>query len=297
MKTIIKLGALMLAALMLAGALCGCGKDSGVVRMATKPMTEQYIIGYMMKELIEQETGLTVELTEGVGGGTSNIQPAMLKGEFDLYPEYTGTGWNTVLKESDFYTEALFDALQAGYGEMGMVWTGMLGFNNTYGVAVTDEAAQKYDLHTITELAAVADQLRFGANYDFYEREDGFPLLEEKYGLSFKETADMDISLKYEAIKQRQIDCMPVFTTDGQLTVAGITVLEDDLGIYPSYMCGFVVQQKTLEKHPELQAVLDSVAGIFTDESMAALNYAVEAEGQAPETVAHDFLVQKGLLR
>lgn len=68
-------------------------------------MTEQYIMGNMLKDLIEQDTNLKVDITQGVGGGTSNIEPAMESGDFDLYPEYTGTGWAMVLKKGGTYSE------------------------------------------------------------------------------------------------------------------------------------------------------------------------------------------------
>lgn len=74
-------------------------KKDKTINIATKPMTEGYILGQMLTELIEQDTDLKVNMTTGVGGGTSNIHPAMLKGEFDLYPEYTGTSWEAVLKK------------------------------------------------------------------------------------------------------------------------------------------------------------------------------------------------------
>ena len=69
----------------------------------------------MLDILIEQDTDLEVELTQGVGGGTSNIQPAMESGEFDVYPEYTGTAWNMVLKEEGLYTEDLFEEMEQEY--------------------------------------------------------------------------------------------------------------------------------------------------------------------------------------
>ena len=152
------------------------GKDT--IRIATKPMTEQYVIGEMLDILIEQDTDLEVELTQGVGGGTSNIQPAMESGEFDIYPEYTGTAWNMVMKEEELYTEDLFDTMQQYYNdELGMEWTGMYGFNNTYGLVVRREIAEQYNLKTYSDLSAVSDQLVFGAEYDFFEREDGYDAL------------------------------------------------------------------------------------------------------------------------
>lgn len=277
--------------------LAGCGKSGEVIRMATKPMTEQYILGSMMKILIEQDTDLKVDITEGVGGGTSNIQPAMEKGEFDFYPEYTGTGWNAVLKEESLYDESMSGQLSAGYDGMDMVWTGMLGFNNTYGLAVTNDVAKKFGLETYSDLAAVSDQLVFGAEYDFFEREDGYDALCDTYGLHFKDTVDLDIGLKYDAVSQKKIDVMNIFTTDGQLSAADVKVLTDDKGLYPSYMCGFVVRKEILEQYPQLQEVFDRVEGIITDAQMAELNYQVEAEGKEPEDTAKEFLKEKGLLK
>lgn len=297
MKTAKKISGLLLAVALITTLWTGCGKTDTVIRMATKPMTEQYIIGSMMKTLVEQETDLTVEITEGVGGGTFNIQPAMEKGDFDFYPEYTGSGWNAVLKEESLYDESMFAELQAGYDEMDMTWTGMIGFNNTYGLVVTKEVAQKYNLKTYSDLAAVSEELIFGAEYDFFEREDGYDALCETYGLSFKDTMDLDIGLKYDAIRQKKIDVMNMFTTDGQLSASDVVVLEDDKGLYPSYVCGFVIRNEVLEKHPELQAVFDLMENGITDTEMAKMNYQVESEGKSPEEVAMDFLQEKGLLK
>ena len=290
------------AALLLAGVLstlfAGCGGKSGTntLHMATKPMTEQYIIGYMMKDLIEQETDLTVDVTVGVGGGVANIQPAMEKGAFDFYPEYTGTGWNAVLKEESLYDESMFDQLLSGYERMGMTWTGMLGFNNTFGIAVTRAAAEAYGLQTFSDLAAVSQALTFGAEYDFFEREDGYDALQKTYGMEFADTMDLDIGLKYDAIRQGKIDVMNIFTTDGQLAASDLVVLEDDKGLYPSYLCGFVVREDVLEQHPELRDVFALVTGILTDAEMAEMNYQVETEGVEPEEAAAAFLRTKGLL-
>lgn len=301
MKIKFMLPALVVACMLVTGTAFAGGKkeapQGGTVHMATKSMTEQFILASMMKTLIEQDTDLTVKLTEGVGGGTMNIQPAMVKGEFDFYPEYTGTGWNNVLKMQGLYSEALFDQLVAGYKELGMSWVGMLGFNNTYGIAVRTEIAQQYNLKTLSDLAAVAPQLVFGANYDFFERLDGFDALCQAYGLKFKDTVDMEMGLKYDAIRQKEIDVVNAFTTDGQLFSSNVTVLADDKGFYPSYMCGFVVRDEVLAAHPELLDVFKKVENILTNEKMATMNYQVEVEGQDPEAVATNFLKEAGLVK
>ena len=287
---------MLLTTITAAGMLAGCGQSSETIHMATKPMTEQYIMGSMMKTLIEQDTDLTVEVTEGVGGGTANIQPAMEEGEFDFYPEYTGSGWNEVLKEESIYNESMFDQLQEGYDALDMTWTGMLGFNNTYGLVVASDIAQQYDLKTYSDLAAVSDQLVFGAEYDFFEREDGYDALCDTYGLTFKDTMDLDIGLKYDALAQKEIDVMNIFTTDGQLSAADVEVLEDDRQFYPSYLCGNVVRSEVLEAHPELNGVFEKVTGLISDSDMAQMNYEVETENREPEDVAEEFLASHGLM-
>lgn len=290
--------AVLVCGIVLAVTTLWQNRKQDVIRIATKPMTEQYILGDMLQKLIEQDTGMKVELTQGIGGGTSNIEPAMEKGEYDLYPEYTGTGWNVVLKKDGIYTEKLFDEMKKEYEEkLHMQWTGMYGFNNTYGIAVRKELADKYQLKTYSDLAAISDQLIFGAEYDFFERQDGYQALCDAFGYHFKKTMDMDIGLKYQAINQGKIDAMIIFTTDGQLTSPNIVVLQDDTQFFPSYLCGTVIRDDTLKAHPELQGVFDQLAGTISDSDMAQMNYEVESEGKDPADVADAFLKSHGLVK
>ncbi len=279
------------------GALSKGDGSAGTIHVATKPMTEQYVLGEMLKTLVEHDTDLAVELTQGVGGGVANIQPALMKGDFDLYPEYTGTGWNEVLKHDDTYNESRFDELRSQYeDDLGLTWLGMYGFNNTYGLAVSSDVAERFDLSTYSDLAQVADQLKLGAEPDFFDRQDGYPGLSQAYDMSFGTTMDMDIGLKYQALFGGQVDAIVVFTTDGQLAEDGIVVLKDDRGFYPSYLCGNVVRLDTLEAHPELRTELEKLEGLISDDDMARMNHAVESEGREPKDVADEFLAERGLL-
>ena len=272
-------------------------KKDKTINIATKPMTEGYILGQMLTELIEQDTDLKVNMTTGVGGGTSNIHPAMLKGEFDLYPEYTGTSWEAVLKKEGSYDESKFDELQKEYKEKyNLEYVNLYGFNNTYGLAVNRDIAEKYNLKTYSDLAEVSNNLIFGAEYDFFEREDGYKELQKVYNVDFKKKIDMDIGLKYQAMKDKKIDVMVIFTTDGQLAISDVVVLEDDKKMYPSYRAGTVVRSEILSKYPELKAVLEKLNNILDDKTMADLNYQVESEGKKPEDVAREYLQEKGLL-
>ena len=261
------------------------GENAGPVRIATKPMTEQYILGEMLGLLIEDGTGYSVEITKGIGGGTSNIQPAMEKGEFDLYPEYTSSGWVLVLGNSaeGMSDEEMFEALKVQYEEkFGMTWLGLYGFNNTYTVVVRGEVAEEYGLEKTSDLAAVAGELTFGGNPDYLEREDGFPALCDTYGLEFGKVADIDIGLKYQALASGDIDVTNAYTTDAQLgnEAMNVKALEDDKHLQVNYFCSTVVRQDALEKFPGLEDVLMEMDGILSDGEMAKLNYQVEVEGK-----------------
>ena len=272
-------------------------KKNKTINIATKPMTEGYILGQMLTELIEQDTDLKVNITNGVGGGTSNIHPAIVKGEFDLYPEYTGTSWEAVLKKEASYDESKFDELQKEYKEKyNLEYVNLYGFNNTYGLAVNKDIAEKYNLKTYSDLAKVSNNLIFGAEYDFFEREDGYKELQKVYNMNFKKQIDMDIGLKYQAMKDKKIDVMVIFTTDGQLAVSDVIVLEDDKKMYPSYRAGTVVRSEILSEYPELKPVLEKLNNILDDKTMADLNYQVESKGKKPEDVAREYLQEKGLL-
>lgn len=291
-------------ALAAAGAgLVGCGGSgdgSGPVRIASKPMTEQLVLSEMLALLVEQ-AGYETEVTKGVGGGTSNIQPAMEKGDFDLYPEYTASGWVMVLghEADEIDDETVLDQLAEEYHEKyGMTWISMYGFNNTYTVAVRGDVARERGLALTSDLSPVAGELVFGGNPDYIERADGFPALCDAYELSFKDVKDIDIGLKYEALASGDIDVTNAFTTDAQLANPDVdaVTLEDDKHLQVNYFCSTVVREDALERFPELRGALEKMNGILTDGEMAELNYRVEVGGEDERDVARDFLTSKGVL-
>lgn len=299
MRTWKKAAAAALLGAMAVTALAACGKkEQGTIKIASKPMTEQYVLTEILGQLIEHDLGVKTEITKGVGGGTTNIQPALLKGDFDLYPEYTGTGWLTVLKqEQENDPNVLYENLQKGYGELGLHWSGLYGFQNSYVLAVRREAAEEYQITTFTDLAKVSDKLVFGGNPDYMEREDGFNYLADSYGFNFKDVKDIDIALKYTAMADKQIDVTNAYTTDAQLSAADVKLLEDDQHIFATYYGGTVVRQDTLKKYPKLNDTLEKLTGLISDDEMRAMNYAVEVEQKNEKEVAREFLTNKGLLK
>lgn len=284
--------------IMLVTLSLGCNKDEKKVVIASKPMTEQFIIVEMLTALIEENSDIKVEQKMGIGGGTANIHPGMVNGEIDIYPEYSGTGWLFVLKEELINSpEALFKGVKEKYtSEYNIKWFEPYGFNNTFALAMDKDLANEMNIESYSDLAEKSNDLIFGAEYDFYEREDGLPGLKNTYSFNFNDEIEMDIGLKYEAIKNKKVDVINAFSTDGLLLEYNLTVLRDDKYFFPSYQGATLVRKETLEKYPELEDIINKLEGAISDEEMIYLNYQVDKENKDPKEVARSFLVEKGLL-
>ncbi|HZJ89022.1 MAG TPA: glycine betaine ABC transporter substrate-binding protein, partial [Sphaerochaeta sp.] len=178
-----------------------------------------------------------------------------------------------------------------------IIWLKPFGFNNTYTLAVTAEIQEQYNLETYSDVIAVADKLVFGAEHEFFDREDGFDGLVAHYGFSFKgEPMKMNTSLKYQAIGKGDMDITDAFSTDGPIKQYDLRVLEDDKSFFPPYHAAPVVRAEVLEKHPEVGQVLNLLGGKINDETMAELNYLVDVLGNPVEQVAQEFLQSLGLI-
>lgn len=293
MKKIAALFALVLAVVVPAS----CQKRANIV-IASKPMTEQYILAEMLTLLIKTHSNLSVSHKQGIGGGTTNIHPAMLNGSVDMYPEYTGTAWLQVLKNEAINDPSLlYTSVKAAYGEnYGIKWSGLYGFNNGFGIAMKKSLAQEKEITTYSDLFTKGLDLKFAANYDFFERNDGYLGLTTKYGGTFPNKTEMQIGLVYAAFDASQVDVAVIFTTDGRLEQFDLLVLEDDLNYFTSYFAATLVRQATLDKYPQLEAIVEKLTGVISDADMIRLNYLVEIESKDPKLVAKDFLNQKGLL-
>ena len=279
-------------------SFCGCEKEASTIHVAAKDFTEQYILGEMLKLLIEENTDLTVELTSGIAGETSIIMPAMEKGDFDLYPEYDSTAWMTVLKESKTHDiNKMHNDLQQKYNDLyDMQWLGYYGFDNTYGIAVRKETAKQYDLKTYSDLAAVSDKLIFGAGYEFFEREDGYTDLQKLYGFDFKTIKEMNLNLKYTALLDGQVDAITIYKTDGRMEHPDLIELKDDKNYFPPAMGGTVIRNDIAKAHPELVDILNTLNNAISNDEMRRMNAEVDIEGKEPKEVAESFLKEKGLI-
>lgn len=266
--------------------------NSKTIVVASKPTSEQFILGEIIAQEIEANSDIKVIRKFGIGGGTTNIHPAMLSKDLDVYVEYTGTAWLNVLKEKLPENHLItFEELNKTYqNKFKLKWLGLLGFNNTYGLAISKNDSQKNNILTYTELALKSNEYTFGAEFDFFERSDAFPGLKKLYPFQFKKLEEMDINLRYKAFEEGKINAVDVFTTDAQIKNLNLKVLKDDKNYFPSYEAGIVIRQEILEKYPEIETLLNKLQTKISTEKMQQLNYEVEIEKKSPAEVAKNFL-------
>lgn len=276
------------------------GRDAGrAIVVGSKNFTESRILAEILAQLIESRLGVTVERRTNLGG-TMVIHAAIASGAIDLYPEYTGTGWATVLGQQSKTSDPLRTYLTVDrlYRErFELAWLEPFGFSNSYAVAVRETLAEELDLDRVSDLVPHADRLRAGWSHEFLDRMDGFPGLAAAYGLSLGEVRGMEHGLAYEAIREGLIDITDAYTTDGKLLRFDVRVLDDDRRYFPPYDCAPVARLDTLARYPRLEAALGELAFTLPATEMQRLNLAVEEDGRRFADVARSFLIDKGLLR
>nr|WP_262359006.1 glycine betaine ABC transporter substrate-binding protein [[Clostridium] innocuum] len=145
-------------------------------------------------------------------------------------------------------------------------------------------------------MASVSSRMSFGAEYDYYERDDGYDAMVKANDFHFKKSIDLDIGLKYDALLKKEVDAILVFTTDGRISDPDIVVLQDENNYFEKYYAGTVVREETLATYPQLRSVLELLNGQITEKEMAEMNNDVETKGRNEADVARDFLVKKQLL-
>ncbi len=292
-----KLMATVLILVMSVMIFTGCGSGDQVT-IGSKDFTESILLGEIFAQLIEGNTDIKVVRKLNMGGSFVCFE-ALKKGDIDIYPEYTGTALSAML-EMDVIgdpDEAYRVVSEEFEEQFNIRWLDPLGLNNTYTIAVSNEVYEEYGIETYSDLATVSENLVFGGGYEFHNRQDGFEGLVDLYGMKFKgDPVKMEISLKYQAIGNGDIDVTDAFATDGPIMRYNLKVLEDDKGFFPPYFASPIIKNETLEKYPELEDLLNELGGRIDDPTMVELNYLVDVEGESIESVAKDFLTDQGLI-
>jgi osmoprotectant transport system substrate-binding protein len=285
--------------LLLAVILSSCSTSGkATITVASKDFTEQFIIGEMYAQVLEN-AGYKVERKLNLGG-TPIAQKAMESSEIDLYPEYTGTGLLTVLKlPVNADKDQVFKSVYDGYlSQFNIVWLTPSPMNNTQALAMTKERAQELGIVTMTDLAFKAGELIMAGPPEFQEREDGLPGIKVVYGdFTLKEYKSIDPGLRYQALVEGQADVVVAFGTDGEISAFDLVLLEDDRGMFPPYQVAPVVRKAVLDQNPEIENLLNQISAKLTNSVMQQLNYEVSGKQREPAEVAQEFLKQEGLIK
>ena len=273
-------------------------QHTNTLRIATKNFTEQLILGEIVAQLVEKKTHLKIERRFNLGT-TEICHQAILKGQIDLYPEYTGTAYLTVLNQTyhNVTEHQLYQSVKADYLlKYNVVWLPRFGFANTQAIAVRSDFANHYHLKTISDLVAISKKIIIAAPAEFTQRPDALPGLKRVYNLHFAEIKQMEPALLYPALRGHQVDAIMAFSTDGRLAKYHLVILQDDRKLFPPYDAAPLIRLKVLEEHPQLMQLFKSLENTISTKDMQALNAQVEIEKRTPAEVVHNFLLRKHLI-
>jgi osmoprotectant transport system substrate-binding protein len=278
----------------LALLMTGCVPRPSGLSIGSKNFTEQLVLGELLAQYLGQSTSLPIEKRFYLAGSYICHQ-ALLAGRIDMYVEYTGTALVAILKQPpSFDHAAVFNQVKNLYAQrFGLEVLPSLGFENTFAMVMRGNDARRLKLKTLSDVAAVAPQLRLGVGYEFLERPDGYPGLAAKYGLKFAEAPRvMDLGLLYRALQNNQVDMVAGSNTDGLIAALDLVVLEDNLHYFPPYDAVPIVRRQLLERHPEVAAALHRLSGRISVDDMRRMNYAVDGGKKDAAVVVREFLEQ-----
>jgi len=261
--------------------------------IGSKNFAEQLLLGEIAAQQIERRLHIPVERKLQIGG-TLLAHEALVKGDIDLYPEYTGTALTAVLKRAvNADPSAVLTEVRSGYKQWNLVWLDPLGFNNTFAMVTLRAGADARHVRTLSEAGAFRPGWKLGAGYEFVQRADGLEGLKKAYGLQMTEPPrTMDLGLLYAALEQKQVDLAAANSTDGQLSNEKFLALEDDKHYFPPYQAAFVVRESSFAKFPGLESALKELSGSLTTEAMRDLNHQLEGLHRPGPKVAAEWLAK-----
>lgn len=266
--------------------------------IAGKLGSEPEILLNMYKELIEDQTDIAVELKPNFGK-TTFVYEALKAGQIDLYPEFTGTVTSTLLKQPTSTStdpEEVYQAARKGiFAQDRLIYLKPMLYQNTYALAVKEDYAKEHDLETISDLAKVQSTATAGFSLEFNDREDGGKGLKDRYKLNL-DVKTLEPALRYKAIDNGNVHIIDAYSTDSELQEYHLKTLKDDKQLFPPYQGAPLLREETLKKYPQLEDILNQLAGTITEKDMQDMNYQVNVEGKSPSQVAKAYLKEHKLI-
>jgi len=300
------LGLLLGAALALLPAVAGAAEEKIVV--ASKIDTEGALLGNMIVSLLEAH-GLAVENKLQLGP-TNIVRAAILAGQIDIYPEYTGNGALFFHLEQDpvwkDWAKGMAKVAALDRSQNHLVWLAAAPANNTWTIALRQDLAERHNLGTMADLVkylASGGAIKLAASAEFVESPAALPAFEATYGFHLKDAQLLTLSggntaatLRAAAERTSGVSAAMAYGTDGALAALGLTALEDDKGAQVVYAPAPVVREGVLRQHPEIAKLLDPVFATLTIETLQQLNAKIAVEGEDAAAVAAGYLKSKHFL-
>ncbi|GEL07904.1 ABC transporter permease/substrate-binding protein [Salisediminibacterium halotolerans] len=266
--------------------------------LAGKIGAEPEIILNMYQELIESDTDYSVDIEPGFGTTDFTFEAA-LAGEVDGYLEFTGTAIADFLNEdpvSNDEQEAYEQAREGMKEEYGLEFLEPMDYQNTYALAITEEIAEEEDLNAISDLRGIASELTAGFTFEFIDRNDGYPAIQDVYGIEFGDVEGMDPGLRSEALVSEDVQVIDAYSTDAYMIRYDLLALEDDENVFPPFNGAPLLRQEVLQDYPQIEDSLNRLGGMITEEEMMEMNYRVDEEDEDAAEVAEEFLIAEGLI-
>ena len=263
------------------------------VVVGSKDFTESALLAEIIAQMLKAR-GVSVERRFELGGNLPH--EALVAGTLDLYPEYTGTSFTTILHHPPITDpRAVYDQVQREYASnFGVEVSAPLGFENTFAMLVRGADARRLNLKTISDAVPHTPSWRAGFGQDFMSRADGYPGFSKAYGLKFAEVREMDLSLTYIALSSRQVDLIAGNSTEGRIAQFDLVQLTDDRHYFPPYEAVYLVRQDSLARVPELKDALAKLANAISTEEMRSLNYEIDGNKRDPKEVVRTWIATKG---
>ncbi|HYE66550.1 MAG TPA: glycine betaine ABC transporter substrate-binding protein, partial [Pyrinomonadaceae bacterium] len=256
--------------------------------------TESVILAEVVAQLLEAR-GLDVERRFELGGNLAH--DALINGQIDLYPEYTGTSYTAILHHQPITDpRAVYQQVKSEYaGKFDVEVSAPLGFSNDFAILVRGQDARALGLKTISDITPYARTWRAGFGQDFMSRADGYTGFARTYGLKFAEQPrEMDLSLTYRALAARQVDLIAGNSTDGLIAALDLVQLEDDRRYFPPYEAVILARRETLQRVPQVTHVLASLSDAISTDEMRRLNYEVDGKKRDRKEVVREWTKRLG---
>jgi osmoprotectant transport system permease protein len=261
-----------------------------VVTIGSKTFTEQYILSEVLAGTIARETGIASRAVSSLGSTVAF--DALASGDLDVYVDYSGTIWATVMRREARPTsrgEVLEGVERYLAEEHGIGIAAVLGFENTYALGMRGDRALELGLSRISQLSRHAPGLEIGGDYEFFQRAEWRALV-DAYGLAFRRQRSMDSALMYQAVAMGDVDVISAFSTDGRIAVYELVLLEDDRGVVPPYDAIVLAGPRVRREMPEVVDAIAALGGAIDRDAMTRMNGEVDGGGRAPAEVAREFL-------